>query len=544
MAMAVAALVLTGCNCTKNMMKMTGGITAESNPSLLVQKGDKVPADITVKFAPKTFDKKTTLKITPALVFNGGELLGEVKYVQGESVKDNYQVIKNAAGGQFTFSVSFPYDARAKVCTLELRIEGKCKTDYVAITKLPIAKGISSVQDNVNYSADLKLLDDNFKKTNTISQSAQIVYEINKSNVRKNQLSSSEIKQLADFVKANSTNQSATLGSIQSKGYASPDGPVKLNDDLSNKRSRTAKDAVSKSLGKSTKYDISAYGEDWDGFQQLVQESNMKDKELVLQVLKMYSSSSQRDQELHNMSAVFKTLATDILPKLRRTVLVASADVKGKSDAELLQAAQSDPSTLDIEEALYIAKQLKDSQGRIKVYQAAANKSGDARAYNNLAVELAKTGNTKDATTAIKSAASKGSNPTINDNLGLLALQSGDLKTAQDALSKSSSSQAKADLAFANGDYAAASKGLTGYNLAVAQLCNGDVAAAKSTLASVPASADTDYLKAIVASRQGDAKGAIANLKSAIQKNPALKDKAKNDAEFTALFALPDFNSL
>ena len=545
--MVVAALVLTGCNCTKNMLKMSSDITAECNPTMLALKGDAVPADITVKFAPKTFEKSTTLKMTPVLVFEGGEIAGEVKYAQGEKVKDNYTVISNANGGEVKMSVSFPYDERAKVCTLELRVEGKCgkkETQFQPITKLPIAKGITSVQDNANFAASMKLLPDNFKKVQSVSQNAQIMYEINKSDVRKNELSSNEIKMLEDFVKEYSTKEGATMSNVQSKGYASPDGPVDLNDKLSKKRGETAKDAISKSMGKDVKYDISSYGEDWDGFKTLVQNSSMKDKELVLQVLQMYSSPVQRDQEIHNMKEVFQVLATDILPKLRRTVLVASAEIKAKSDQELTSLAKSDPSQLDIEEALYIAPQLKNSDARIKVYQAAANKSGDARAYNNLGVEQANAGKFDNAAASLKTASQKGSQPVITDNIGFLALQMGDKKTANDALSKSSNPEAKAALSFANGDYKAATKGLTGYNLAVAQLADGNVAGAKSALASAAPSADVDYLKAVIAAREGDSKGAIANLKSSIAKDASKRDKANKDAEFTALFDNADFKAL
>ena len=544
-AMAAAAFVFTGCNCTKNIMKMSSGITAEANPAMLVMKDGSVPADVRVKFAPKTFEKSAVVKITPALTFNGGEILGDAQYVQGEKVKDNYTVIGNAGGGEKKFRVSFPYDERAQICNMELRIDGKCKKSpsFVAITKLPVAKGIVAPQNYANFSTALKLLPDNFKKSNTASQSAQIMYEINKSNVRSEQLNSKELKILEDFVKQYSADANASLGTIQSKGYASPEGPAKLNDDLSKKRSESAMNAVSKNFGNS-KFDLSPYGEDWEGFQKLVQESDMKDKELVLQVLRMYTSSTERDQALRNMSAVFQVLATDILPKLRRTTLVASVDVKSKSDSELLQIARENPSNLAAEEALYIAPKIDNVQDRIKVYQAAANKYGDARAWNNLAVEQAKAGSIKEAAASLKTALQKGSDPAIGENMGMIALAGGDKKTAGEILSKLSSPEAKAAFAFASGDYAAASKGLTGYNLAVAQLCNGNVAAAKSTLASVTPTGDSEYLKAVIASREGDAKNAIAGLRSAIQKDPALIGKAKKDAEFSALSDSPEFKAL
>ena len=57
--------------------------------------------------------------------------------------------------------------------------------------------------------------------------------------------------------------------------------------------------------------------EDWEGFQELVAKSNIQDKELILRVLSMYQDPEQREQEIKNISSVYKNLADEILPQLR-----------------------------------------------------------------------------------------------------------------------------------------------------------------------------------------------------------------------------------
>ena len=47
----------------------------------------------------------------------------------------------------------------------------------------------------------------------------------------------------------------------------------------------------------------------------------------------MYSSSTQREDEIKNMSSVFNELKKDILPQLRRSVIVNTIDLEGKTDA-------------------------------------------------------------------------------------------------------------------------------------------------------------------------------------------------------------------
>ena len=121
---------------------------------------------------------------------------------------------------------------------------------------------------------------------------------------------------------------------IAVKGYASPDGPVKFNDKLSKARSESGKKVVAKLLKDSgLDIDAAAYGEDWDGFKELVEQSNIKDKDLILQVLSLYNSPAERETEIKNMSTVFNELKKDILPQLRRSVIVNTIDLEGKTDA-------------------------------------------------------------------------------------------------------------------------------------------------------------------------------------------------------------------
>ena len=87
----------------------------------------------------------------------------------------------------------------------------------------------------------------------------------------------------------------------------------------------------------------------------------------------------------------------------------------------------------------------------------------------------------------------------------------------------------------AEGNYSEATKSLSGYNLAVAEVMNGNLSKAKSLLANEN-SADADYLKAVIAMREGNTSSAISNLKSAIAKDPAKKDQAVKDIEFSKLF--------
>ncbi len=552
LVLSVAAL-LSGCGCYKKMSKNSDQIQAKCNPEVLYLKGNNVTADLTVTFPPKYFDDMAVLKITPVLVFQNGEITGTPKFVQGEKVKDNFTVISWKDGGSYTQTLNFPYDERAKISTLVLRIEAKCNdnchekyNDYLPLNPergdVAVARGISTLQNNARETDYLALMADNYKRIRTTTKEAQIMYEISRSNVRPAELTKDQVKLFESFVKENSGL------TVYSKGYASPDGPVDLNDKLSKERGQSAKDAVSKNLkGVNANYDVAAYGEDWDGFKALVEQSNIKDKALILQVLQMYDNPVKRDQEIKNMSEVFDVLAKDILPQLRRSKLEATVDIKGLSDADLLKAAKgSDISTLTIEELLYAATLTQDDAEKIKIYTYAGDKFNDARAYNNLAVSLTRMGQYADAKKYLQKAAALKSSPEINNNLGVVALAQGNVAEAKKYLSSLNTPEAQANMGLVNlaeGNYAAAQKTLKGYDLALAEVLNGNLAAASAVLTG-DTSAEGDYLRAVIASRQGNSAGVIANLKSAIAKKPALRQQAQNDIEFVKYFDNAEFRAL
>lgn len=549
--LASAAILLSSCNCYKKMAKNADDVNITCVPTVLSLKGNTVSADITVTYPAAYFNKKAILKVTPVLVFEGGEIAGTPKYVQGEKVKDNYTVIAKAEGGSYTQTVVFPYDSRADLSTLELRVEGKCakkNSEFTTIAVIPVAQGISTIQKMANNSAALALMPDNFKRVTTISQNAEIMYQINRSNVRKGELTKEQIKAFEDFVKEYSDKDRATLGNIYAKGYASPDGPVSFNDKLSKARSESGQKAISEKLKdvENAKYDVAAYGEDWEGFKELVAASDIKDKDLILQVLAMYDNPVKRDEEIHNMSSVFDVLAEDILPQLRRTKLSADVDIEGRTDAEIVAALQNNISALNEEELLYGATLTDDAALKEKAYKEAASKFNSARGYNNLGVVLAQNGKDAAAKEAIEKAATLSNDPIITNNLGVLALMSGDVAKAKSYLSSLNTPEAKKSMGLVNlaeGNYAEAARSLDGYNLAVAEVLNGNLAKAKSLLADCDC-ANADYLKAVIAMREGNTSSAISNLKSAIAKDSSLKAKAQKDVEFAKLFGTQEFLAL
>ena len=557
--LVAAALAFSSCNCFKKMAKNRDEINLTVTPEILTLNNGVVAADINVTFPEKYFNKKAVLKVTPVIVFEGGEVAGTTQYLQGSKVDDNYKVIDKRNGGKYTHHVEFPYDPRMDRCALQLRAEikcpkGKCKEFTLvnlnngsivtaeqiaanpAVVKeagLTVAYGLNTLQKDLKYSDLMAPMANNYKKVTTVVNKTDLLYAINSSKVTKKNEKNADLGAFKADVDEKMKNDRATQN-IAVKGYASPDGPEKFNDKLSKARSESSEKVVAKLLKDAgLDIDAAAYGEDWDGFKELVEKSNIKDKNLILQVLSLYNSPAEREREIKNMSTVFNELKEDILPELRRAQIVNSTDLQGKTDAEIM-AAYRNGDALTVEEMLYAAETLaKNPAEQVAILTAAAKKYNDARVYNNLGIAQSEMGDNAAALKSFEKAAKLDNSKQITKNLTLSNLANG--KTAEaKKYAAAADAQTKAAIAAAEGDYKAASKNLTGYNAAIAAVMNNDLAAAKKAIAK-DNSADADYLRAVIASKEGDLKTAEAQLKSAVSKNPALAQKAAKDANLKAL---------
>ncbi len=568
MALAAAALVFTSCNCFKKMGKNQGDVQLTCTPEVLVLNRGAVVADIQATFPAKYFNKKAILKVTPVMVFEGGEVAAAPIYLQGSKVEENYTVVDAADVVTLSERVEFPYDERMRQSELQLRAEvkcpgGKCKeftyvnlntgsipskseaavlagTDEAAKSALlrtyglVIARGVNTLQSDIAYADMMDQLANDFKKVTTVVDEADILYAINSSVVTSKAKKNADLEAFKANVDANLQNERASQ-SITVKGYASPDGPEQFNDRLSKARSESGKKTVARLLKEAgLEIDAAAYGEDWEGFKKLVEQSDIQDKNLILQVLSLYSNSAQRENEIKNMATVFEELKAEILPQLRRSIVVNTTDIQGKTDPEILACIRNGQE-LSAEEYLYAAQVLTYSpKDQAAILTTAAGKYNDARVYNNLGVAQAELGDMKAALASFEKAAKLDASSEVNNNLVMVNLALGNIDEAAQ-YAQAADAEAKAALAAAQGDYAAAAKALDGYNLAIAEVMNKNYTAAKRAIAA-DQSADADYLRAVIAAQEGDLKSAEAQLRSAVKKESRLQAKAEKDVNLTVLF--------
>lgn len=564
---AGSAVLLTACDGLGKMIKKQNLITHEVTPKPLEMHGDTVAFTVSGKYPAKLFAKKAMVTLTPVIKYNGGgEKALEAVTLLGEKAVGNGQKIPYEKGGTYSKSFRTAYEPGMKNSILEVRAEGSVKKKKKEFKGVKLADGTIVTPLLVRNDEKGIFAKDNFVKTTPVNQVTHIYYVINQSVVRPSEMKSEEMKNVSSFISANLANTWYDFKGIDVSAYASPDGETERNENLAQDRAKSAINAMTgefkKNKNKDVKfgkdkesYKIVTTREDWEGFKGMMEASTMKDKDLILRVLTMYSDPDQRRKEIKNLAETYKELKDQILPKLRRAEITVMVDKKSRTDEMITRLAASNPDSLSIEELLYGATLTNDLNTKMNIYQSAEKYyPNDWRASNNLGVTYLMNNKTDDAKAAFERAAKNASgNPIVANNQGIIAAKAGDRRAAMEMYQKASGagSEVNYNMGIVNvrdGKYADAVNNFgsyKGFNLALAQLLNGN---AESVGATLDASTEKDmalshYLRAIAAARKGDA-GGLASLKTAIEKDGSLKAMAKEDAEFLKWRENADFKAM
>ncbi|MBM3916433.1 MAG: hypothetical protein FJ349_02330 [Sphingomonadales bacterium] len=536
-----AAFFVASCDLVKD-------ITYTVNPNPLQMHGDSVKVSITVNVPEKGIQKKAKAEITPKL---GSTAVG-TWYINGSKVTGNGTTIDFKTGGTATFEQTLAYDPSMEAA--DLVITGKLYKQTKEKGALPETK-IADATIITPYLVDktFKVLTEQdalvrqFDKTTT----ATINFEKGKSDVRANEIKDADVVALMALIQTAQTNPKIKITGIEINGYASPDGEIAMNDNLSSDRTVAARNALTEFMKKAklaaytdtNAYALAKFGEDFEGFKsQLAATTTIPeaDKNLFIRILEMTKDPEQREKDMINLGKVYTELERDVFPMIRRAVIVVKYTEYGLTDDELRTASVQNTNSLSVEELLFTAGKLTtDANEKARIYGiAAANYANDHRTHTNLGATLFELGNTKAAAASFKKANELKTIPVTNNNLAASLILEGNRAAAKKLLSSAKTSvynynQGIIDIM--EGNYSAAEKNITqdSYNKVLALTLNNKVDAAKKASASLTETAELAYLKAIIEARNGASTDVVvAKLKTAISKNPALKEKAGKDREF------------
>ena len=549
---AIAAIVFVFTSCSK-----LGPLSADNfevTPNPLETQGGKVPATINGKFPEKYMKRNAQVTVIPELRYGNGQVAqGIPATFQGEKVMGNDQTISYRLGGHYTMKTQFDYVPEMQQSEMYLTFLAKLGKKQVSIPAVKVATGViatSELYKQTMMNGGGCIAPDSFQRISSQKYDATVKFLVNQAVLRHSELKNNSVQEFVKLLQKINADRGEKLAikNVEVAAYASPEGGFEFNDRLAGKRQDASEQYVQQTL-KQTRVDAAVdaryTAQDWEGFQQLVQASNIQDKDVILRVLSMYKDPEQREQQIRNMSAAFRELADGILPELRRARMTINYDLVGRSDEQIKQHYATDATKLSVEEMLYAATLTDNLAEKEAIYKKTAQYwDKDYRALNNLAVLAFNAGDETKADQYLQQALRVNKKaPEAFANLGLMALKNGKLTEAEDyianAIGANGFGEALGNLNIAKGNFAQAEANFAesvSNSAALAQLLNKNYEAAVQTLDKVKnPDAMTSYLHAIVAARRGNKFAAESYLKEALRLDSTLKNYADNDLEFQFL---------
>ena len=531
------AILINGCG-LHYMSSNYHKVNYDQTPSVLQTKGEMISINLKGTFPEKYFAKKATVEITPVIISeNGKETKLKSIILQGEQATGGDETIFFESGGSFVYSDKIKYTDDMKSSSLELRALAVIEDENKVLGPGTIAKGVISTSMNVANNEIIAIAHHGYEEETILSETATIYFLVNKSNIRTTEKSDADVKKLQDFIKLGYKTESFVV-----KSSASPEGKEKINTELSNDRqNNTIKYA--KSLLKKLKadgannddnYKKSSAGADWTGFNNLVENSSIDEKNTILNLTDKNKQRSQKERGelLQDMAQVYDALEKDVLQFLRKSEITINSYQPKKTRSEILSLSLEEPSKLSVEELLYSATLEENKENTLVIYNTAIKLHNDWRAYNNLAAYYLSNNDVNTAVNFLDLAYENGGSdaPAVLTNLGIVASWNGALSTAQDLFDRAKTNSINQGiLDIRQGNYSSAVELLAenSYNSVLANILNGNY-----NITCNENTAECYYLNAIAGARSGNESLLFKNLEKAISLSSSYKLEALNDLEF------------
>ena len=535
----LATIILSSCGIGMMSTKYNNAKFTVTPPNLQVH-GNKIKISVDGYFPEKYFAKKAVVEFTPVLVHSKGEEKFKTITVQGESAKGGEATIFFEAGGNFSYVDEINYNDNMKESVLELRAKATLNDQSLNFETLKIAKGTNITSTRIIDDEIVAIADHGYETETILEKSAVVYFLVNQSNIRSTEKTDVDIQNLKNFIKNGNK-----IHSIEIKSFASPEGSINANDDVSERRLKSTERYTKWLLNKldvgSDLYTIKSFGEDWEGFNSLMRSSEIKDKRRITKIVNSVEDLEKREQAIRDMAELYEAIEKDILPQLRKAEITVRFFEQKKSIETIKRMSSLSPDSLEINELLYSATLAATENEKIKIYESAKSLHDDWRAYNNIGCIYINKKEYEKAISELETSPKKESE--INQNLGIIAARKGDFKKANQFYALSNPNEKNiALLNLRKGEYNKAArffKGKKSHNAALAQILSGNNNASCNEK-----TAECFYLNAIIAARNSNEFVLLNNLEKAINLNNYYKSEAKSDLEFSNYSQNPSFVEL
>lgn len=583
----------------ETMAKEFETVQFEVTPDPLEEHGNTINVEVEGTVPEKYFGKTAAVQMTPVLKYGNDSTKLKPITLIGEKVEGKGVTINHKEGGTFSYQDQIPYDPSMNVSELEINPlfykpqEGvseemsqeniMLKMKYVKGPIVKIGDGVIYTQERVMHDEHLYMAnketakklgmdtEEYYEKETIVSKTATIYFKINRANLNWNfylndrEKAKEKVEYLKDFIR-----KGWKIKNIEVHGWASPDGEISFNENLSEWRVETATkylDRVFAQIAKKKELTVTkpseakklfsskAHGEDWEGFMRAIKASDIEDKAIILNVVNQQTDPKKREQEIRNMTVVFKEIAEEILPPLRRAELTVAAYEPKHTDEELENMAMEDPGSLKQKELLYAGSLQQTPSEQLEVYEKMIEMyPDDWKGYNNAAYILLSKDQIDQAEEYLEEAKElSNNNPIILNNLGVVESKKENYKQAKVIYLTAEKHGADIDynhgiIMIDEGKYEDALSLFGGkdcnHNVALAQYLAGNAERASNTLKCAPDHAKSFYLMAVIAESMDDTDMMYDYLVKAVQADPSLKSELEKDRVFLEYHDKPDFKGI
>lgn len=598
-SMILMSVLLAGCAGLSKMKKKSGNVRIQAIPNPVETMDDKVVVNFTGVIPEKYFAKNVAVYVQPKFTWEGGEVLMEPMNLKGEDVTGDGTTINYQNGGRFTYKDSFNFKEGMETGQVTLTPIGyKASTtdefanfpeeiinnhNGVEFPTVLISDGVNNTSSWVNIRGNISIAPINYNKAQGVVETADIYFENGGSQLDWNFSMNRrfDAKYTVDDLKRIML-ENGLPKQINITGWASPEGEETHNTGVSKNRADVATqqlhrvlDDVLTTMAKRAKvspqnieyykYNLMkqvvittrAAGEDWVHFVLMVQQSDIQEKNAIVNIVETQQNLIKREQMIQNMSETYTELKTDIFPNLRRAQIALYYSEARKSDAELSKQASLNPAKLSFDELMYAAYINYNYDTKLKYYKwATENHSSEWAAWNNAGAIAFYLDDYDEAERYLNVAREMNPhNPDVLNNTGLLCLARKDYALAKyyfEEAQKQGSNDAAANIPILNlkkGNYDDAGKMLKNtscsFNLAFSQLMNDETNNCIRTLdCCLDQNSEVNYLRAVAFARLGDQNSCFRNLQAAIDQDAELKRRAVVDTEFKAYWDDEEFKAM
>lgn len=566
--MLIAAAFFTSCGINRMVKNYESGIRYTPNTNPLENHGGNVAANVTGNIVEGYFQRRAVVELTPVLKYEGGEKELSTVVLRGTRTTTQGTMINpdRATNVELNNVLSYQPEMFASELYIRGRIYKEGNADRATILpERKVADGVINTSQRLARDHYVSIAPHEYELETIITKKADLYFAYMRHNLdtrlalNRDPESQQRIADLGEFLK-----RGWEIKAIEVNAWASPEGEVAFNEELSERRSVTGERYMNdmfrrleRELGEPIArpdLTVSAKGEDFEGFMTKLNASALPDKQAIANVINSQIAPAERERRIKDMTLIYAEIEK-ILEPLRRAEFVVHSYEPKKTAEEIAALAVNNPAQLDEKELLYGATLHEDLQTKLAIYKSAQRLFPNSyKGFNNAAAINLKLGNVSEAAGDLEKANQLApGNGHVQNNLGVVATWNKDYESAKPLFEAAKAQGIDSNynlgtLMIIDGQYQAALSAFAGktctHNIALAQLLAGNAGAALSTLECAPESAEVAYLKAIVHSRQNNTSRMLDALRKAVELDPAMKELAAKDREFIRYFAQSDFQAI